>query len=152
MDSYVDDAFKDDGKTDDITEVSKKLFRLQEIHNDLVAFCDDILADNKELKKQISKLNKQISDLMLENPPTVLWHDVETDGLPEKHGMYFVFVHESVDMDETGNGGWIQFMEYHPNQKVWSDDCSSYNAVLECVNKNKSSFVSHWAEKPRKPV
>lgn len=147
------DLLSREPKNSEQHDVQEKYGNLKGIHQDLVEFCDDLMADNKALKQQISELNHKFSDWLSETPPAVNWHSVEHDGLPVVTGDYLVWVHRPLRFCGEDNG-YVSICTFDKDQSIWTGEEYSigpYNAILEYVDKNERFFVSHWAEKPISP-
>ncbi len=79
------------------------------------------------------------------------------ERLPEKPGMYLVWIHEPTDVKEADwmadyNYGYVDLLQYDIEQGLWQNEpYEAYNAHLEFVDKVNGFYVSHWMEKPVPP-
>ena len=79
------------------------------------------------------------------------------ERLPEKPGMYLVWIHEPTDVKKDDwmadyNYGYVDLLQYDIEQGLWQNEpYEAYNAHLEFVDKVNGFYVSHWMEKPVPP-
>lgn len=79
------------------------------------------------------------------------------EKLPEKPGMYLVWIHEPTDVEKADwmaeyNYGYVDLLQYDIEQGLWQNEpYEAYNAHLEFVDKANGFYVSHWMEKPMPP-
>lgn len=96
---------------------------------------------------------KTIRELLDKYPK---WISAE-ERLPEKTGMYIVWIHEPTDAEKDDwmaeyNYGYVDLLQYDAEQGLWQNEpYEAYNAHLEFVDKVNGFYISHWMEKPMPP-
>lgn len=85
------------------------------------------------------------------------WISVEKDGLPSEPNEYLVYVRDGITDKQTDipdldiDLSYVTTAYFDPDTCLWNENQEYYNGNLECVNKNKVYYISHWADKPKPP-
>lgn len=84
------------------------------------------------------------------------WTSVEKDGLPSEPGEYIVYVRDGIQPDNPipgldGDLSYVTTAYFDPDACLWKENDEYYNGNLDCVNKEKTYYISHWADKPIPP-
>ena len=84
------------------------------------------------------------------------WNSVEKDGLPSEPGEYIVYVRDGIQPGHPipgldGDLSYVTTAYFDPDACLWKENDEYYNGNLDCVNKGKTYYISHWADKPIPP-
>lgn len=97
-----------------------------------------------------------IEELLSHLQNAINWTSVEKDGLPSEPGEYIVYVRDGMQPHHPipgleGDLSYVTTAYYDPDTCLWKENEEYYNANLACVNKEKTYYISHWADKPTPP-
>ena len=101
-----------------------------------------------------------IEELLIHLQNAINWTVVEKDGLPSVPGEYLVYVRAGTDFKKPDTEldfdlnevlDYVTTAYFDTDTCLWKENDEYYNGNLACVNKEKTYYISHWADKPKPP-
>lgn len=108
-----------------------------------------------ELYQNLTEKSQKTARKVIDASPK--WISVEKDGLPSEPNEYLVYVRDGITDKQTVipdldiDLSYVTTAYFDPNTCLWNENQEYYNGNLDCVNKNKVYYISHWANKPKPP-
>lgn len=108
-----------------------------------------------ELYQNLTEKSQQTVRKVIDAYPK--WISVEKDGLPSEPNEYLVYVRDGITDKQTDipdldiDLSYVTTAYFDPDTCLWNENQEYYNGNLECVNRNKVCYISHWANKPKPP-